>query len=61
MRWFLSIWLREIKSLTEDEEAATSIEYAMIAGTVTLAIVFALSDIGSSLQELYTSVSNGFN
>ena len=61
MRWFLSIWLREMRSLAEDDEAATSIEYAMIAGTVTLAIVFALSDIESSLRALYTSVSNGFN
>lgn len=61
MRWFLSIWLRELKEFADDEEAATSIEYAMIASTVTLAIVFALSDIESSLQALYTSVSSGFN
>ena len=61
MREFLSNWLRELARLAEDEAAATSIEYAMIASTVTLAIVFALSDIEESLRSLYTAVGNGFN
>ena len=61
MREFLSNWLRELSRLAEDEDAATSIEYAMIASTVTLAIVFALSDIEESLRSLYTAVGNGFN
>ncbi len=61
MREFLSKWLRQLAELADDEDAATSIEYAMIAGTVTLAIVFALSDIEESLRMLYTVVGNGFN
>ncbi len=61
MRNFLSIWLRELEALVDDDTGATAIEYAMIAGTVTLAIVFALSDISSSLTTLYTSVGDGFN
>ncbi len=61
MRSFLSIWLRELEALADDDVGATAIEYAMIASTVTLAIVFALSDISSSLTTLYTSVGDGFN
>ena len=61
MRSFLNNWLRALAELAEDEDATTSIEYAMIASTVTLAIVFALSDIDESLRSLYTAVGNGFN
>ena len=61
MREFLSNWLRELTKLADDDEAATSIEYAMIAGTVTLAIVFALSDIEESMRALYDAVGIGFN
>ena len=61
MREFLSNWLRELSKLAEDDNAATSIEYAMIAGTVTLAIVFALSDIEESMRALYDAVGFGFN
>ena len=61
MREFLSNWLRELSKLAEEDEGASSIEYAMIASTVTLAIVFALSDIEESLRSLYAAVGNGFN
>lgn len=61
MREFLNIWVKELKTLADDEKGATAIEYAMIASSVTLAIVFALSDISSSLTSLYSSVGEGFN
>ncbi len=61
MRSFLSTWLREMETLVDDNAGATAIEYAMIAGSVALAIVFALSDISSSLTMLYTAVGDGFN
>ncbi|MGI9462410.1 MAG: Flp family type IVb pilin [Aestuariivirgaceae bacterium] len=61
MRNFLSVWLKELERFAEDEDAATAIEYAMIASTVTLAIMYALSDIENSLRALYASVSGGFN
>ena len=61
MREFLKNWLRKLAEMADDEDGATSVEYAMIASTVTLAIVFALSDIEESLRSLYTAVGNGFN
>jgi len=61
MSSFLSNWFRELEKLAEDKNGATSIEYAMIASTVTLAIVFALSDIEESLRSIFTAVGNGFN
>jgi len=60
MRNFIKVWLKQLAEFHEDETGATAIEYAMIAGTVTFAIVFALADISSSLRALYSSVIAGF-
>ncbi len=60
MRELLKIWLRELESAARDEDGTVAVEYAMIAGTVSVAIVIALADIESSLSAMYTSIANGF-
>ena len=60
MRDFLDLWVKKLEELAKDDSGVTSVEYAMIAGSVTLAIVFALSDIQSSLTTMFTAVSSGF-
>ncbi len=60
MRKFMSIWLEQLKELKKDDDGAVAVEYAIIAGTVILAIAFAVSDIGNSLTTLYYSFSGGF-
>ena len=60
MRKFMSIWLERLKEMSNDDDGAVAVEYAMIAGTVTLAIAFAVSDIGNSLTTIYQSFSGGF-
>ena len=42
--------------LFKNETAATSIEYAMIAAGIALAIVVAVVSLGSELTNSYTSV-----
>jgi pilus assembly protein Flp/PilA len=44
----------------QDERGATAIEYAIIAGSICLVIVAAVTSIGGSLKTIFTSVSSGF-
>jgi Flp pilus assembly pilin Flp len=41
------------------KSAATSIEYALIAGMIALAIVAAVDVVGQNLQKPYTDVAAG--
>jgi pilus assembly protein Flp/PilA len=43
-----------------NQSAATAIEYALIAGCIFLAIVAAVTAIGTSLNNIFASVSAGF-
>jgi pilus assembly protein Flp/PilA len=44
-----------------DQSGATSIEYAAIASLLSIAIVTAVTGLGSKLKISYTTVSNAFN
>jgi pilus assembly protein Flp/PilA len=43
-----------------DEKGATAIEYAIIAGSLSIVIVVAVQSIGTSLNVIFTSVQAGF-
>ena len=45
-----------IRRFIEDEAAATAIEYAIIAGGLSIVIVAAVTSIGSTLNGTFTSV-----
>jgi pilus assembly protein Flp/PilA len=44
----------------KDAEAATAIEYALIAGGIALAIVAAVTALGTQVNTDFENVSNGF-
>ena len=46
-----------IQRLIKDESGATAIEYGLIAGLVAVAIIAALTALGSSLDGLFSSVA----
>ena len=50
-----------IHRLVEDESGATAIEYGLIAGLVAVAIIAALTALGGSLQNLFSSVADTVN
>ncbi|WP_439924821.1 Flp family type IVb pilin [Nitrobacter sp. JJSN] len=56
--------MRLIAKLTSDflrdESGATAIEYALIAGTISIVIVVAVTGIGTSLNDRFTAVRNAF-
>ncbi len=46
-----------IKSLIRDESGATAIEYGLIAGLVSIAIIAALTLLGGNLSTLFNTVA----
>ncbi len=50
-----------IKSFINDESGATAIEYGLIAALVSVAAIAALTAMGTSLQNMFTNVSNELN
>ena len=51
---------KELRRFFADESGATSIEYALIAGGISIVIITAVQAIGTSLNNSFTSVKNGF-
>ncbi len=47
-----------IRHLLNDESGATAIEYGLIAALVSVAAIGALTTMGSSLETIFTNVSN---
>ena len=50
-----------IKKLLNDESGATAIEYGLIAALVSVAAISALTAMGSSLRDMFGTVSNELN
>jgi pilus assembly protein Flp/PilA len=48
-----------LRVFLHDEHGATAIEYALIAGSISIVIVAAATSIGTSLNLTFTNVSNG--
>lgn len=46
-----------IKQLIQDETGATAIEYGLIAGLISVAIIVALTALGDSLDSLFSQIS----
>lgn len=50
--------LKTFRSLIDDESGATAIEYGLIAALVSVAGIFALQAMGSSLSTMFGTVSS---
>jgi pilus assembly protein Flp/PilA len=46
-----------IRNLVQDETGATAIEYGLIAALVSVAIIFALTALGTSLSNLFNNIA----
>ncbi len=49
--------IRTLKQIISDESGATAIEYGLIAALVSVAAIGALTAMGGSLNDMFTSVS----
>ena len=50
-----------LKHLLRDESGATAIEYGLIAGLVSVAAIAALTQLGGSLVDIFTVVSDSLD
>lgn len=53
--------MKLVSSFIRSESAATSIEYALIASGIALAILAAVNGIGTTMNTKYTSVKAAFD
>lgn len=60
MRAITTPLTKQLHRFVRDESGATAIEYALIAGCISIAIVAAVTSIGTTLNNTFTSVKNGF-
>jgi pilus assembly protein Flp/PilA len=51
--------MSQFMSFCRDEAAATAIEYGLIASGISIAIIVAVTGLGSSLNTTFTSVETG--
>ncbi len=49
--------MTNLKKIYADESGATAIEYGLIAALVSVAAITALQQMGSSLNDMFTTVS----
>ncbi len=52
--------MRLAREFLSDTRATTAIEYALIAGSISIVILVAAQGIGTNLVSLFTKVDNGF-
>jgi len=55
--WVVSSFLKRFRA---DVSGATAIEYALIAGIISIAIIGGATTIGQRLFDIFTAVSDGF-
>ena len=55
MRELIDLGLRFLRN----DSGTTAIEYAIIAGTLSIAIVIAVTSVGTSVNTMFTSVATG--
>jgi pilus assembly protein Flp/PilA len=53
-------FLQALRDLARDQRGATAIEYAIIAGSISIVILVAAQGIGSSLNSTFTTVKSAF-
>lgn len=49
--------IKFLKNFRRDEEAATAIEYGLIAALIAIALIASLTAVGGSLSTIFTTVS----
>lgn len=56
-----SLTMRRMRDFLRDDSGATAIEYALIASGIAGAIIVVVIALGTSVQNMYTSVSTTLN
>ena len=57
----MSVLTKTLSKFLHDERGATAIEYAIILGLMTLAIIAAISSVGDATRATFEKVDNAWN
>jgi pilus assembly protein Flp/PilA len=58
---YLQYFSALIRQFIKNEQAASGIEYAIVAAMVAVVIIGFMTDIGGSVKTIFTSIKNGFS
>jgi len=50
--------IKRLRAFIEDETAATAIEYALIAGSLSIVIIGAVNSVGTALNGIFGNISS---
>ena len=53
--------LRFFRKLPKDESGATAIEYGLIAGLISVVIIWAITLVGSTLEDVFYHIESALN
>jgi pilus assembly protein Flp/PilA len=53
--------MTKLRNFLRDENGATAIEYGLIAACISVAIILAVTGVGSNLNTTFTNVSNALH
>ena len=53
--------MTKLRAFLRDENGATAIEYGLIAACISVAIILAVTGVGSNLNTTFTNVSNALH
>ena len=56
-----ALTIRSLRDFFRDDSGATAIEYALLASGIAGAIIAMVMAVGTSVNGMYVSVSNGLN
>ena len=51
--------MTHFKNILRDEQGATAIEYGLIAGLISVAIITAVTSVGTELEGTFNDITNG--
>ena len=53
--------MTKLRNFLRDENGATAIEYGLIAACISVAIILAITNVGSSLNTTFSNVANALH
>jgi pilus assembly protein Flp/PilA len=57
----MELYMTILRNFLRDENGATAIEYGLIAACISIAIILAITSVGSGLDTTFTNVSDALN
>jgi pilus assembly protein Flp/PilA len=57
----MELYMTRLRNFLRDENGATAVEYGLIAACISIAIILAITSVGTDLNTTFTNVSDALN